>query len=170
MNNRVIGGVASGLSDFFGIDATLVRALLVLGSLFSSGAVALIYLILWAVIPANTSTPTKRPRRGLVWIIAVSALIISGWSFLSDISNNWWVIVVIIVAVGLWVWHRLRRRRSWKTRKEFEQARLAWQRRLDEQAASSHTTELGGNPFQIDSFYSQPPPDDPSNPPSGFQF
>ena len=37
-------GVCAGLSDYFGLDATLVRILFVLGTLFGFGSLILVYL------------------------------------------------------------------------------------------------------------------------------
>jgi hypothetical protein len=75
------------------------------------------------------------------------------------------VILFVIMAV------KLKGRKSWKSRKEFEKARLAWQRRLDEQSSQAAETQLGGNPFHIGSFYSEPPhQDDAQDPATGFQI
>ena len=49
--NRVLGGVCSGLANYFDIDAALVRVLFVFALLaFSAGF--WLYLILWVVMPA----------------------------------------------------------------------------------------------------------------------
>jgi len=50
--HRVIGGVCSGLANYFDIDAVLVRLLFIIAFLaFSTGF--WIYLIMWIVIPAG---------------------------------------------------------------------------------------------------------------------
>lgn len=49
-SDRWIGGVCSGLADYFGIDATLVRILFV-ASIVLPGPQLLLYLVLWLVIP-----------------------------------------------------------------------------------------------------------------------
>ncbi len=49
-NDRKIAGVCSGLGDYFGIDATIIRLIFVLFFVFAGGGV-LIYLILWVVMP-----------------------------------------------------------------------------------------------------------------------
>ncbi|MBK6345638.1 MAG: PspC domain-containing protein [Bacteroidales bacterium] len=63
VNGRVIGGVAGGLADFFGMDPTIVRLIFVLLAVFGGGGV-LLYIILWIVLPErnnynafNTYTP-----------------------------------------------------------------------------------------------------------------
>ena len=52
MYNRQIAGVCSGLADYFGLDATLVRVAYVLISIFSAAFPGmLVYIILWLVVP-----------------------------------------------------------------------------------------------------------------------
>ena len=58
-NSKVIGGVASGLADYLQIDVTIVRVLLVLAIFIPKPfPIVLIYIILWAVMPANTGQKT----------------------------------------------------------------------------------------------------------------
>ncbi len=47
---KVIGGVAGGIADYFSIDPTLVRILFVV-TVFAGGSGILAYIILWIVIP-----------------------------------------------------------------------------------------------------------------------
>ena len=49
--NRVIGGVAGGLGEYFDIDPTIIRIIFVLLAIFGGWGI-LFYLILWLVIPA----------------------------------------------------------------------------------------------------------------------
>jgi phage shock protein PspC (stress-responsive transcriptional regulator) len=44
-----IGGVASGLADFFDIDVTIFRVLFIITTIFGGGLV--LYVILWIVVP-----------------------------------------------------------------------------------------------------------------------
>lgn len=53
--NKVIGGVCSGLANYFGIDAALVRVLFAVLFLCASTGFWL-YLILWVVMPAGQFT------------------------------------------------------------------------------------------------------------------
>lgn len=48
--HRVIGGVASGLAEYFGLDPILMRVIFVIITLIN-GIGILLYLILWIVIP-----------------------------------------------------------------------------------------------------------------------
>ena len=50
--DRMIAGVVGGLAGYFGIDSTLARVLYVVGSILSAAFPgALIYVILWAIVP-----------------------------------------------------------------------------------------------------------------------
>ncbi len=48
--DKMLGGVAGGLAEYFSIDPTLVRIIFVV-SLFAGGAGILAYIILWIVVP-----------------------------------------------------------------------------------------------------------------------
>ena len=51
-DKSVIGGVAAGVADYFGIDVALVRVIFVLLLIFGKGfPIVLIYVILWAALP-----------------------------------------------------------------------------------------------------------------------
>jgi phage shock protein C len=52
--DRLLGGVAGGLADFFDVDSTLVRIIFVLLTIFG-GSGLVIYLILWVIIPTESS-------------------------------------------------------------------------------------------------------------------
>lgn len=52
-NNKMIGGVAAGLADYFDIDVTVVRLILV-GGIFLPFPVVIPYLVAWAVMPNDT--------------------------------------------------------------------------------------------------------------------
>ena len=54
MFNKVIGGVCSGLADYFDIDVVLVRVIFAASFLFA-GVGGGLYLLLWLVVPANTN-------------------------------------------------------------------------------------------------------------------
>ena len=50
--NRVIGGVCSGLAEYFGLDTALVRIAFVIAFMFASFGFW-IYIILWAILPVS---------------------------------------------------------------------------------------------------------------------
>lgn len=50
--NRMIAGVVGGLAEYFGVDATLLRVVYVVGSIVSAAFPGLlVYLLLWLLIP-----------------------------------------------------------------------------------------------------------------------
>ncbi len=56
--NKVIGGVCSGLGAYFDIDPAIIRALFVL-FFFCAGSGMLAYLIMWIVMPARRNDAPK---------------------------------------------------------------------------------------------------------------
>ena len=56
--NKVIGGVCSGLADYFGIDVVLVRAIFAASFLFG-GVGGGLYLILWILMPVDNNFLNK---------------------------------------------------------------------------------------------------------------
>ena len=52
LTNKVIGGVCSGLADYFDIDIVLVRAVFAASFLFAGVGLGL-YLLLWIFVPAD---------------------------------------------------------------------------------------------------------------------
>lgn len=50
-DDRMIAGVCGGAAKLLGIDATVLRVILVAATIFGVGAGALVYLICWLVVP-----------------------------------------------------------------------------------------------------------------------
>lgn len=50
VNGKVIGGVAGGLAEYFGIDPTIIRIIFILLTVMGGGGL-LVYVILWIVVP-----------------------------------------------------------------------------------------------------------------------
>lgn len=50
VSNRYIAGVCGGLSEYFNVDITLLRAIFVALAIFGGGGLIL-YLILWLLAP-----------------------------------------------------------------------------------------------------------------------
>lgn len=64
LHNKVLGGVCSGLGDYFGIDPAFWRV--VFFFLFLMGCLGLpIYIILWIVMPAKTNYDTVEADQAL---------------------------------------------------------------------------------------------------------
>ncbi len=88
--DKIIGGVAGGLADYFNLDAVVIRVLFVLLAIFGGGGV-LIYIILWIAIPAQAATypgikteeevvdePAGRSRKTNTSLVAGILLIVFG--------------------------------------------------------------------------------------------
>jgi len=63
-DNSYVGGVASGLGHYLGIDAVWVRLLWVLLTLGSGGTFILIYILFWVLVPEAVTTADKLTMTG----------------------------------------------------------------------------------------------------------
>jgi phage shock protein PspC (stress-responsive transcriptional regulator) len=63
VDNRVLGGVCSGMAAYWAIDVVWVRIIFVILSLMVFSGV-LVYLLLWLVIPPAVTTAQKLEMRG----------------------------------------------------------------------------------------------------------
>lgn len=61
-NDRMIGGVCSGLAAYFNVDTVWIRLIFVIAIL--SGVSALAYIILWIIIPAARTVSERLEMRG----------------------------------------------------------------------------------------------------------
>ncbi|HEY4456003.1 MAG TPA: PspC domain-containing protein [Pseudonocardiaceae bacterium] len=50
-NDRMIAGVCGGAAQYFGVDAALLRVILVLAAILGIGTGVLLYLACWLLIP-----------------------------------------------------------------------------------------------------------------------
>ena len=62
--NRYIGGVASGIGHYLGIDAVWIRLAWVLLLFGSAGTIILIYFLLWFFVPEAKTTAEKLTMKG----------------------------------------------------------------------------------------------------------
>lgn len=56
INNKLLGGVSSGLACYFNLDASLVRIIWVLLTICSGPWTILIYTLLWIILPQGDSS------------------------------------------------------------------------------------------------------------------
>ncbi|MDT8324588.1 MAG: PspC domain-containing protein [Bacteroidota bacterium] len=142
-HNKMVGGVCSGLADYFNIDPVLVRLLFVILTLHQ-GLGVLAYIILWIVVPARfepaaaaegagaatavpdemmpgrdtASTPQATAGKGSLYGGIV--LIVIGMLFLLDNFipgfgfEDFWPLLLIAVGGGM-LWN------SWPQRNEDEE-------------------------------------------------
>ncbi len=62
-DNRMIGGVSSGIGSYFGIDPIIVRAAFVLGAAFF-GTTIFLYFLFWIAIPEAKNSAQKLEMKG----------------------------------------------------------------------------------------------------------
>lgn len=62
-DNAILGGVAAGLAAYFGIEAWIIRLLLVILT-FPIQVIPIIYIILWIVVPKAETAAQKLEMRG----------------------------------------------------------------------------------------------------------
>ena len=62
-DNKVLGGVASGIAAYFGIDVVIVRLLFFI-SIFFAGTGVILYLILWIILPEAKTLTDKMEMQG----------------------------------------------------------------------------------------------------------
>ncbi|HET7320278.1 MAG TPA: PspC domain-containing protein [Candidatus Saccharimonadales bacterium] len=63
-DSAIVAGVASGVANYFGLDATLVRLVFVLLVIFSAGFGIILYLLLWLIVPPAETTSEKLQMQG----------------------------------------------------------------------------------------------------------
>ena len=63
-SNKRLGGVCSGLARYFEVDVTLVRLLVVAGTLCSGGLGLLAYIAAWIIMPRDTEIAPFRSSAG----------------------------------------------------------------------------------------------------------
>ncbi len=56
-DDRWISGVCGGVARYLGVDANLVRLLVVLGTIFGFGSLLVAYIAAWILMPEEASTP-----------------------------------------------------------------------------------------------------------------
>ena len=119
--NKVVGGVCSGLADFFNLDVALVRILFVIALLFASFGFWL-YILLWIFIPERKTNfdfvqqsaddgqqSSDENNKKLTSMVSGAIVILIGLIFLinnfipiSWIWKLWPLILVIIGAVMIY--------------------------------------------------------------------
>ena len=50
-DDKWIAGICGGIAEHTGIDATLIRVILVIATILGAGSLIVIYLICWVIIP-----------------------------------------------------------------------------------------------------------------------
>jgi len=109
VDGRVFGGVAAGIARRTGFDAGLIRALLVIGALLTTGLLAALYVVAWLVIPADgtdTAIGTKAltDKRGIGLALGLTSLLAVGLIIASALHVAWvtgLAVPLLVCAAGL---------------------------------------------------------------------
>lgn len=121
-SEAVLGGVAAGLADYFGMDKALMRVILVVLMIFAKGfPIILLYIILWVALPTgepatptlgvdwaspNVTEPPKSNGRGIE-LVGYGLLLIGGF-MLFDRMFYWmhlqkFIPAAILIGIGLFL-------------------------------------------------------------------
>lgn len=101
--NKVIAGVAGGLGEYFNIDPTIIRILFVLMTVFG-GSGLIIYLVLWLIMPSQSSLP-KDSQQAIkdnledmkAQTQSFAHKISRPGSMSGDNSRFWWALLIIVL-------------------------------------------------------------------------
>lgn len=122
---KVIGGVCSGLADYFNVDVSIVRVVFVL-ALILKGCGVLFYIILWAVVPRRPlaassvdfgAIPQPEPQpivpvkktlstgsliAGIVLIMLGGFLLLDQYNIIPDFDfEKFWPLILIVIGLVL---------------------------------------------------------------------
>ncbi|MFM7357170.1 MAG: PspC domain-containing protein [Sediminibacterium sp.] len=61
-NDKILGGVCSGIANYFKIDPSIVRVAFVLATI-GWGSGTLLYIVLWVILPGSKAKPETRTKR-----------------------------------------------------------------------------------------------------------
>jgi signal transduction histidine kinase len=108
-DGRLLGGVAVGIAERTGLDLGLLRAVLVVAALVTSGFVAAAYVVAWMLIPAqdsdtNIATRALADKRGIGLAVALASVLVVALIIASALSAGWVVsfgIPLTVCAAGL---------------------------------------------------------------------
>lgn len=100
--DKVLGGVSTGLGNYFTLDPTVVRIIFLFLTLFS-GLGIILYILLWAVIPSETDSKKNSYEgiRGSIQDIKKSAHTFAGKIYKKNEHGNYSLVALIIVVLGV---------------------------------------------------------------------
>ncbi|MGH3303102.1 MAG: ATP-binding protein [Streptosporangiaceae bacterium] len=109
LDGRLLGGVAAGIAQRTGLDVGLVRAVLVVAALVTSGFFAAAYVVAWLLIPAqgadtNIATRALADKRGIALAAALASVLVVAEIIASALGAGWiagLAFPLIVCAAGL---------------------------------------------------------------------
>ena len=109
-SNRVIAGVCGGFEARFGIDATLLRILLVVAAILTNGALILAYLVAWVLMPEEPAgvggkerdeSGEQSPGPGLGLLTMSTAAVVAGVLLLLGLTTVSVPASVVVASITL---------------------------------------------------------------------
>lgn len=89
-DNKILGGVCSGLAAYLGWDVTLIRLLLFVILIFGYGTLIPIYIICWLIIPEARTAAEKLSMQGeAVTVENIGKTVTGGFEKVADGVNNY---------------------------------------------------------------------------------
>lgn len=111
-DNRLVGGVAAGISARTGFDVTVVRTVFVLATL-AGGFGAAAYVVAWLLVPAvgensNIASKALTDRRGIALVAGLVSLLVVVLLIASALGASWlgslaWPLVIVVAGLVL-IW------------------------------------------------------------------
>lgn len=102
LNDKVLGGVCSGLANYFNADPVLIRILMALGFFFY-GTTVFLYILLWIILPAAYPVNTTALKRR--WYRTDEGKVLggvcSGMSYHLRISKQWLRFIFAFPLIGV---------------------------------------------------------------------
>ena len=93
-DGQVFGGVAAGLARRTGFDVGLIRAVLGVAAVITSGVFAAVYVVAWLIIPAEGCDASFAARalsdkRGIALVLAVTSALAGALVIASALNATW---------------------------------------------------------------------------------
>jgi signal transduction histidine kinase len=109
IDGAVLGGVAAGIAKRSGFDVGVIRAVIVVAALVTTGFGAAVYVLAWLLIPAagaesSIGARALQDKRGLGLAAGVSSILLLGLVIASALKAPWitsLAIPVLVCGVGL---------------------------------------------------------------------
>ncbi len=98
--NRIIGGVAGGIGEYFEIDPTIVRIIFIITAI-GWGLSILLYIVLWIILPDEFSIKFMEQNHTIDNADNVSATSINTTVMSSNLSRTKIVIGFLLIILGI---------------------------------------------------------------------
>lgn len=98
--NRIIGGVAGGIAEYFDIDPTIVRIIFVITAL-GWGLSILLYIVLWIILPDEFSIKFREDNQFSENIDNLTANSDSSSVISSNVSRTKVVLGFLLIIIGI---------------------------------------------------------------------